>query len=181
MDMAENTTGTNSGTAPKGNKYNQNLPPPKYPLQGYNFKVFIQRFPLDFAKISGLERSIETEPLQEGGINEYVRSLYKPYSSERVMTFERGLISLVNVNYLAQFLAARFAVGQRLTMPITIVMYDPSGKIGKMYSVHGATVRKWSTSGLDASSGNVVIESFEIVYESLEEDVGMAMAVNLFL
>ncbi len=152
---------------------------PRLPVPGYNFQVFIQMVPMSFSKISGLENGVETEPFVEGGYNRYTKSLLKPVSTEKILTLERGMVSAANMNFLAAMLAGRFAVGQRLNIPLALVVRDHGGKLAKIYAIEGATVRKWSASELNAASGNIIIETFELVYERLEDQSMLAMAGNL--
>lgn len=135
------------------------------PLPGYKFQVYIQNLCLGFSKVTNIENSIETEPLQEGGVNDRVYSLRKPQSTERTMLFERGIASR---GLVMMALSLRLAVGQRLPEDIMILVMGRDGLPGKVYFVHGAVVKKCTYSDLDAMSGEVLLERFEIAYETLE-------------
>ena len=81
------------------------------------------------------------------------------------MVFERGAAAR---GMLTMALTARFAVGQRLPEDILILVMDRSNLPSRAYFVHGAVVRRCSWSDLDAMSGALLIERFEITYETLE-------------
>ncbi len=152
---------------------------PRQPVPGYNFEVYIQMVPLSFSKISGMEMSVETEAIVEGGNNRFTRSLLKPVTGERILTLERGMVGVFDTPVFLAMIAGRFAVGQRLNIPIALVIRNQAGKVTKIYSINGATVRKWSISPLDAASGNILIETFELTYETLEDQGMLAMAGNM--
>ena len=65
------------------------------PVPGYKFQVFINNIRLGFSRVTNIEESIETEPFQEGGVNDRVYSLRRPISAERTLVFERGLACLL--------------------------------------------------------------------------------------
>lgn len=136
------------------------------PIPGYKFMVYIQNVAMGFSKVTNIENSIETEPLQEGGVNDRVYSLRHPQSAERTMTFERGTV--FSTGALQMLLTFRFAVGQRLPEDIMILVMGRNGIPAKTYFVHGAVVKKCAWSDLNAMSGELLMERFEIVYETLE-------------
>ncbi|MBC8546570.1 phage tail protein [Clostridiaceae bacterium NSJ-31] len=153
---------------------------PRNPLPGYKFKVYIQGVEMGFSKITNMETLVETEPLAEGGVNDYVHSLRKPVTTERTLTLERGMIGVSDMKALTQILMARFSVGQRLPIDMVITISGRSGKLERIYFVHGAVVKKWQCSPLDAMSGSFLVESFELAYETLEDQTAIAMAASAF-
>ena len=52
------------------------------PVPGYKFQVFINNIRMGFSRVTNLEESIETEPLQEGGVNDRTYSLRAPVTAE---------------------------------------------------------------------------------------------------
>ena len=135
------------------------------PVPGYKFQVFINNIRLGFSRVTNIEESIETEPFQEGGVNDRVYSLRRPISAERTLVFERGL---ADRSLVTDLLTLRFAVGQRIPQDILILVGGRSGAIATLYQVHGAVVKKWSVNDLDAMNSQVLIERFEVAYETLE-------------
>ena len=63
---------------------------------------------------------------------------------------------------------ARLAVGQRIPNDIYIFISNRNGVVTNLYSVHGAVVKKIRLSDLNAMSSDVLIESFEMTYETME-------------
>jgi len=135
------------------------------PLPGYKFCVFVQNIPLGFSRVTNIEESIETEPLQEGGVNDRVYSLCRPQSGERTMVFERGA---GGQNFALSAASLRLMVGQRLPEDVIIMVLDRNGAPGRVFFLHGAVVRKCTYSDLDAMSGQLQIDRFELAYETLE-------------
>lgn len=139
------------------------LSPEPYP--SYQFTVYIQAMRMGFSKITRMEDAIETEPLQEGGLNDYPHSLIAPRTQEHIMVFERGMA------YRGALYAGatmRFHVGQRLNADIVITAAGRDGALQNMFLVHGAVVKRWTCSDLDAMSSNLMVEQFEVAYETFE-------------
>lgn len=143
--------------------YIYNMHPEPYP--GYRFNVYIQAVTMSFSKISHLEDSIDTEPLVEGGLNHHVHSLLKPVSRERQVVFERGMAFRGAATAL---LTDRFHVGQRLNTDIVVAINDRGGQLRNLLLLHGAVVREWNCSDLDAMSSAILLERFVLAYETLE-------------
>lgn len=156
------------------------------PVPVYKFKVYLQLMCLGFSKITNIEESVETEALQEGGVNDRVYSLTKPVAAEKTLVMERGV---ANRGLLTAGLSSQLAVGHRIHTDILITAHNQDGTVGKIFEVHGAYVKKISYSGLDAMSDQIMIESFELCYETLkcldriEDVVGLAgelIGVDMF-
>ncbi len=136
------------------------------PIPGYKFKVYIQNICLGFAKVTNIEEAIETETIQEGGVNDRVYSLRSPWKQERTMVFERGVAGRGIATVL---LSLRFTVGQRMPDDIVVTVSGRDDTISKIILIHGAVVKKWSCSDLDAMSSELLIERFEVAYETMEQ------------
>lgn len=147
------------------------------PTRTYKFWVILQAFRLGFSKISGIESSVEFEAFHEGGVNHKTISLLKPFSGERTLVMERGAASR---GVVTEILTSRFTVGSRLPTDLIVAVLNPNNVLSKMYLVTGCTVKKWSVSDLDASSSEVLIERFELSYESVEDFRYGISAVDAF-
>lgn len=144
------------------------------PIPGYKFKVFIYGISMGFTRITNLENSIETEALQEGGVNDRVYSLVRPVSVERTLVLEGG----VTANPVDQLIQSQlFHLGRRIYTDVIITVHDRNGSVGKMFIVHGAVVKKISFDGFDAMSGQPMIARYELTYEAME--VGNAVPAIL--
>lgn len=140
-----------------------NMHPEPYP--GYKFNVYIQALFMSFSKISHLEDGIETDAFVEGGLNHHVHSLFRPVARERQVVFERGM-AFRGVG--TQLWSSRFHVGQRLNTDIVVAINDRGGQLRDLLLLHGAVVKNWSCSDLDAMNSAILLERFVLAYETLE-------------
>ncbi len=141
------------------------------PLSGYKFMVFINYVPLGFTKISNREIITEFETLQEGGKNDSLHYLYKPYSTEKTLVLERGEVS----RGIATSLLVKLSPGTRIEHDIIILGYNRNTTISKVYFVSGCVVKKWSANDFDAMDSKVMVEKFEINYANFEEKLVATM------
>ena len=135
------------------------------PVPGYKFQVFINNIRFGFSKVTNIETAVETEPLQVGGVNDRVYSLRTPVKAERTLVLERGVASR---GIAFTLITLRLDVGQRIPNDIYIFISNRNGVVTNLYSVHGAVVKKIRLSDLNAMSSDVLIESFEMTYETME-------------
>lgn len=129
------------------------------PVSSYNFMVYLDMFKIPFYKISSIESGIETEPLIEGGKNFYPHSLRVPIQSEKTLKMERGVITSATS-------MASFDLGTTYKF-IIIGVRDGSRSIKKIYAAETATLKSKSLSPLDASTGQVFVETLEFIYQDL--------------
>ena len=148
------------------------------PTTAYNFTVYINHMSFGFTKISGLQRQAESDTILVGGINDRVISLKKQNSAQNVATFSRG----VGNRGLVSYLMGCFELGEYYHGDVIVMVKNGSRNINKMFFLEGAYVSKVSYSDLDASSNQVLIETFEVVYEKMtspnEALTGMADMAN---
>ncbi len=130
-------------------------------VQSMRFRVYIGLFKMGFSKITGIETSVETEVMQQGGVNDYSYSLAAPQRTEKTMIFERG------VAFSRGLLTPELTPGMRLA-DISIALCDNRGVPIKMIFVTGGYVKKVSYGELDAMSGEILLERFEISYEMMK-------------
>ncbi len=143
------------------------------PIPGYKFTAIVNAVPMGFSKISNVEISFDTEPFHEGGVNNKVHLISSPVKSEKTLVLERGIA----FRGLAFQSMADLKPGKKIKGDIIILVYDRKGDIVKIYFVDGAVVKKWSTNDFDANSSELLIERFELVYETLEEKFATAVAL----
>ncbi len=129
-------------------------------IQSLRFTVYIGVLKMGFAKITGIETSVESDVIQQGGVNDYSYSLNAPHKTEKIMIFERGMA------FSRGLLSPTFTPGERLA-DISIVLCDNRGLPAKIVFVTGGYVKKCTIGDLDAMNGSPIIERFEISYEML--------------
>ena len=128
------------------------------------FKVTFGNNNVSFAKVSGMERSMEYETLQEGGVNSGPRLLPLPQKQIKTMRFERGLQK-------RGFIINSLAPGMKIDSGIGVSVLNPEGKAIAKFTVKDVTVVKWELGGLDAQGNGVLLETFEIAYGSIKKEL----------
>lgn len=118
------------------------------------FLVYIGMHKLSFAKVSGMDAGMTKETYAEGGDNHWPHVMTTPIEQLRTLRFERGL--QINSKVSNQIMPG-------MMIPwIEVIVSDEKGKPVYEYYVIGAYVTKWEISVLDAVTGNVIIETFEV-------------------
>lgn len=125
------------------------------------FIVYIGPNRLSFAKVSGLDDSAARETYAEGGDNFFSHIMITPKDQLQTIRMERGL-QLKN-NCLDKLYPGMWIPS------LEIIVGDRTGKPVYEYFVLSAYVTRWDTGGLDASTGTVMIETFEIEHSGLKK------------
>ena len=119
-----------------------------------------------FMEISGLEVSIETEDIPEGGQNSFVHKLpgrmtWPNITLKRGVTQSDGLLTWLNKSSGEQF-AANSNVLKRSTAAITLI--GPGGKRLRAWEFDGAFPVKWTGPSFASSSSDMASEQLEITH-----------------
>jgi len=131
------------------------------PLAAYAFRVWVGAQEFGFSRVSGLSRETEITLYQEGGVNDRVHVLRGPVKAPGVLRLERGACAGEDFPlYLA---------GERLSEPLRLEVCAPGGaKPGKAYTAMGLIVKRWEAGELNALQNTILIDRFELSYESLQ-------------
>lgn len=133
----------------------------------FNFVVVLFPFgiipnPIDirFSKVSGMNSSIETESLQEGGENLLVHTLPKHVKYEN-LKLERGMVigSLLNLEFDVAMTTLSLAPSNVMVTVLNNAYPISSWLFLKTYPV------KWQVSDLDANQNELMIDTMEFAYE----------------
>ena len=122
--------------------------------------------PLDirFQKVSGIASKVETMTVDEGGQNLYTHRLPQKIGYDN-LTLERGMVigSPLNIEFNVAMSLFKFKPSNVL---VTLLNEDALPLAGwlflKTYPV------SWSTSDLDATSKDVVIDTMELAYTRMQ-------------
>lgn len=140
------------------------------PPLGYRFAVVffiggVLPNPIDtmFQKVSGLESTVETITVEEGGQNLYTQRLPKKIQHENLV-LERGV-----------FIGSPLVI--ELNIAVTLFKFAPSNVLVSLLDDSVAPLAswmflnaypvKWSVSDLDAEQNSVVIERMEFTYQHM--------------
>lgn len=119
-----------------------------------------------FMEISGLEVSVETEEVSEGGQNSFVHKLpgrmtWPNITLKRGITQNDSLLAWLNRSSGEQF-AANGNKLARSTAAITLI--GPAGNRLRAWEFEGAFPVKWSGPNFAVSSSEAAIEELEITH-----------------
>ena len=119
-----------------------------------------------FSEVQGLEVSIETEDVAEGGQNGFVHKLpgrmtWPNITLKRGLTNSDGLMAWMRESSGEQFAANQNKLSRK-TAAITLI--DGAGKRLRSWSFEDAFPVKWSGPSFAASNGEAASESLEITH-----------------
>lgn len=127
-------------------------------LMNYRFLVLVDNFPVSFSKITGLNLSVETELLTEGGRSQAAYILETPSKSPKTLRMESGVYNIKNL------ILNGLRPGMYLKYGIVIMVLGSSGILQRTFIIDNAMVTKWEISDLDAANGQVLVNTFELAY-----------------
>lgn len=132
------------------------------PLRGFRYLVEIDDLVSGaFLRVKGLSREVRHESYREGGVNDYEHKLLTQVTYP-VVVFERGLAFDDLWNWA---LAAADGNARRRTVRVRLL--DEGGSRAWAWQIEHALPVKWSSSDLDASASQVVMETLELAHHGL--------------
>ena len=138
-----------------------------YPLVGFRFNVqFLGNlYPMDigFQEVSGLEMTMETEDLREGGDHAYMYR-FPLRVKHQDLILKRGLLKHSALSLWVTEALENFRVTPLLA---TISLLDSDDTPMMVWQAHQAWPLSWSLGSLDASKGQVLIETMRLAYAYL--------------
>lgn len=134
------------------------------PLRGFRYLVEIDGIVSGaFQRVKGLSREVRIESYREGGVNEYEHKLLTQVTYP-VVILERGL-ALEDLWKWAQAAAD----GDVTRRNIRVSLQDERGDRAWGWQIEQALPVKWSSSDLDASTAQVVMETLELAHHGLRK------------
>jgi phage tail-like protein len=135
-----------------------------YPPVGFYFSVkfkdISEEIDTRFQEVSGLYVSVGTEDYPEGGQNRFVHKLPKGTSYDNLV-LKRGV---VKGSKLVEWCNKTVEELQFEPMDVLVSLLDEKGKPLYAWNIVHAFPTKWSFEGLNAESGELLIESMELNY-----------------
>lgn len=134
----------------------------------FYFQVKIGNEEFAFKEVTGLSAEIETESVNEGGVNEFTYLLPKQVKHAN-LSLKRGLnpVSSSDVSWIKEILEGDFSV------PITprdiiVNLLGQDGTPIYTWTCSKAYPVKWDIAGLDSQSNTILIETIEFAYTTLK-------------
>ncbi len=112
--------------------------------------------------MKGLEIETEVEEYREGGVNDFVHSFVKSVKYPRLI-LKNGVMDSSTLWYWYE----NYANGNAKKLDGTIVLYNQKGEVVCTWSFVKAFPVKWVGPELKALSGEVAIESLELIHSGL--------------
>ena len=136
----------------------------KDPLRGFRYLVEIDGLVSGaFLRVKGISREVKHESYREGGVNDYEHKLLTQVTYSAVV-FERGLVFDDLWNWA---LAAADGDARRRTVRVRLL--DEGGSRAWAWEIKDALPVKWSSSDLDATASQVVMETLELAHHGLRK------------
>ncbi|MEX2382290.1 MAG: phage tail protein [Opitutales bacterium] len=134
-------------------------------LAAFHFKVeFLDLKGMDidtrFQSVSGLDASIETDALAEGGENRF-KHLLPTGSSYSDLVLKRGM---PGASMIIDWCRRAIETLEIHPVDINISLLDPEHQPVMTWQVKHAWPKKWSVADFNAESSAIVIETLEIGY-----------------
>ncbi len=136
------------------------------PYLGFRFMVEIEgMFAGGFQEVSGLSIEIETENVQEGGVNTYQHRLPKGVKYGDIV-LKRGLLDVNMVGGWFHGIAGGEKIERRSG---SIRVLNSFGVPTISWDFTDAYPTKWEASGLNSSSNGIVTESVTLVHHGIKK------------
>ncbi|MEC0230399.1 phage tail protein [Paenibacillus alba] len=116
-----------------------------------------------FSEVTGMKSEVEVKPLWEGGVNTHPHYMVQHTKFPNIV-LKRGMS---NSNELWEWYYA-VSQGKIKRMNGSIILNNAEGHEMCRWNFFRAFPVKWNGPDLNASNGNVAIESLELVHEGLK-------------
>lgn len=137
------------------------------PYRAFNFTLLIEGVESGhFVECSGLGAEVDVIAYREGGANQQIRHLpgqvrFQPLELHYGLSRSRELWDWFT----------RTLSGEAERRNVSVVMFENDGHTEAFrWNLFNAWVSRWKAARLDASVGEVAIDSMTIVYDRLERD-----------
>lgn len=157
---------------------------------GYHFKVEFNEISFGFQNVDGIELTRSYDSIQEGGVNDHKVLVGRPMDSLPTLTFSRGYIIRASsvVTGAAKAAAARITnnaarkaalIALNTLDPQEILEYGPAlgfitvysttrkNKVIARFSFFALGISSWSLEGLNAASGELLVEKFSVLHNGI--------------
>lgn len=117
-----------------------------------------------FSEVSGLQVETETEPYEEGGVNDFVHQLPKRTKYQHI-TLKRGITDIDEMwKWHQEVVSGRFKRKNG-----SIILVDAKGEDKWRWNFVNAYPVKWAGPDFKADSGAVAFETVELVHHGIKK------------
>jgi phage tail-like protein len=145
---------------PTGNK--------PYPYTSFRFRIEIDGVIVaQVSEVTGLQIETETEPYEEGGVNNYVHQFPKRTKYQHI-TLKRGITDLDDLwNWYRVVVSGEFKPKKFPRKSGSIILMDVTGKEKWRWNFEGAYPVKWTGPDFKADSNTVAFETIELAHNGI--------------
>ena len=130
------------------------------------FRVAIGPAVFSFSKVTNLSDTVEYEPYQEGGFNDYPRLLKTPKTKMETLILEKGIrVGVKDVSMMA------LTTGVWVTAVVIMVMKH--NRVVKSYFFEQGVITQWELGDLNALGNEILIKRVVITHNGLHENMMM--------
>ncbi|HSB52642.1 MAG TPA: phage tail protein [Dissulfurispiraceae bacterium] len=135
------------------------------PYRGFRFRVEIDGIAVaHFSDVSGLQVETETEPYEEGGLNDFVHQLPKRTKFQNI-TLKRGITDVDEIWQWHQEVVS----GKFKRKNGSIILLNEAGEDTWRWNFSKAFPVKWTGPELKADSNTVAFESVELAHHGIKK------------
>lgn len=128
------------------------------------FRVAIGPAMFSFSKVTNLSDTVEYEPYQEGGMNDYPQLLRKPKTRMETLILEKGVrVGIKDVPTMALTTGVWVAA--------VVIMVMKHNRVVKSYHFEKGVITQWELGELNAMGKGVLIKRVVITHNGLHEDL----------
>lgn len=139
----------------------------EYPAVGFYFSVSFSDDPSDsetsFKEVSGLSMEMDTETIEEGGVNDYTHIVPKRRKHNNLV-LKRGFSANKDLTTWCEDAIMGGLLDGVYPEDITVKLLNENGQPLKSWSFYKAWPVKWELSPFDSEKNEVVIETLEFAY-----------------
>lgn len=134
----------------------------------FYFQVKIGNEEFAFKEVSGLSTEIETEPVKEGGVNNFSYLLPKQVKHGN-LTLKRALnpVNRNDVTWIRKIMEGDFSQ-PIVPRDILINLLGQDGKPLYTWTCASAYPVKWDVANLDSMSNEILLETIEFAYTTIK-------------
>ena len=136
-----------------------------YPYTSFRFRVEIEGITVaQVSEVTGLQIETETEPYEEGGVNDFVHQLPKRTKYQNIV-LKRGITDLDGLWKWYQ----EVINGKHERKNVAIVLMDVTGEDKWHWEVENGFPVKWIGPELRADSNTVAFETIELAHHGIKK------------
>lgn len=135
------------------------------PYRSFRFRLEIGGITAaQFSEASGLQVETETEPYEEGGVNDFVHELIKRTKYQHI-TLKRGITDLDDMWKWHQ----ETVQGKFERKNVSVILIDSKGEDKWRWNICEAFPVKWTGPELQAGSNTIAFEAIDLVHNGIKK------------